>query len=532
MKRVKSQTKSFILNRESIDEASEWVAETLSEADFNRKDILKFRLSVEDVMLKWLEEIGEGTECIVKCGTRLRRSYLSLSAAGSKSNPSEFDSYDEIGNGSSLLSLMGLAIEYHYRDGINEVSMLLVSEPSAKKPWMLISLVVSVLLGIIITGFLPEAGNVLYEQAVTPLFNTMMNLLSALAGPMIFLAVCSGIYGVGDVVLFGKIGKKLIKRFVGMTFVFLAGTLVLCLQFVDVTFNMNSMNMSVFSRIYQMILDIIPPDIVSPFQTGNALQIIFMACIFGVTVLILEKSVPSLKNVLNELHVVIQFIMVGISKLMPLLIGISILNLFLSGTIKNIGLMGKQIIICIGIGVIGMFLYGFWISRKYKISVFYFFKKVMPSFLIALSTASSTAAFSKNVDICRNELGIDGQIVNFGIPLGQVIYMPLGAVEFLVAAMCIGSGYSVDITPAWLVIAVFVSGILSIAVPPIAGGALSCFTILFTQLGIPMQGIALAIGLDMIIDYVVTACDIFCVQSELLLVASSMDMVDETVLRR
>ena len=326
MKRVKNQTKSFILNRESIDEASEWVAETLSEADFNRKDILKFRLSVEDVMLKWLEEIGEGTECIVKCGTRLRRSYLSLSAAGSKSNPSEFDSYDEIGNGSSLLSLMGLAIEYHYRDGINEVSMLLVSESSAKKPWMLISLVVSVLLGIIITGFLPEAGNVLYEQAVTPLFNTMMNLLSALAGPMIFLAVCSGIYGVGDVVLFGKIGKKLIKRFVGMTFVFLAGTLVVCLQFVDVTFNMNSMNMSMFSRIYQMILDTIPPDIVSPFQTGNALQIIFMACIFGVTVLILEKSVLSLKNVLNELHVVIQFIMVGISKLMPLLVGISILN--------------------------------------------------------------------------------------------------------------------------------------------------------------------------------------------------------------
>lgn len=40
-----------------------------------------------------------------------------------------------------------------------------------------------------------------------------MNLLLAFAGPMIFLAVCSGIYGVGDVVLFGKIGKKLIKRF-------------------------------------------------------------------------------------------------------------------------------------------------------------------------------------------------------------------------------------------------------------------------------------------------------------------------------
>ena len=95
MKRVKSQKKSFILSRESIDEASEWLAEILSEADFNRKDILKFRLSVEDVMLKWLEEIGEGTECIVKCGTRLRRSYLSLSAAGSKSNPREFDSYDE-----------------------------------------------------------------------------------------------------------------------------------------------------------------------------------------------------------------------------------------------------------------------------------------------------------------------------------------------------------------------------------------------------------------------------------------------------
>lgn len=56
-------------------------------------------------------------------------------------------------------------------------------------------------------------------------------------------------------------------------------------------------------------------------------------------------------------------------------------------------------------------------------------KKVAPTFLIGLSTASSAAAYSTNVECCEKQLGIDRQIINFGIPLGQVVFMPGAAVN-------------------------------------------------------------------------------------------------------
>lgn len=56
-------------------------------------------------------------------------------------------------------------------------------------------------------------------------------------------------------------------------------------------------------------------------------------------------------------------------------------------------------------------------------------------------------------------------------------------------------------SPIWLVVAALVSGILTIATPPIPGGALSCYTVLFAQLGIPVEGVALAISIDLIMDY-------------------------------
>lgn len=88
-----------------------------------------------------------------------------------------------------------------------------------------VSMLSAALIGIFLNLFFPQEGELIYQSVITPLFDTMMNLLSTIAGPLIFLAVCSGVYGIGDIALFGKIGKKIISRFIMMTYVFLAGTL-------------------------------------------------------------------------------------------------------------------------------------------------------------------------------------------------------------------------------------------------------------------------------------------------------------------
>ena len=69
--------------------------------------------------------------------------------------------------------------------------------------------------------------------------------------------------------------------------------------------------------------------------------------------------------------------------------------------------------------------------------------------------------------------------------------MPGVAIQFFIVSLCIGQSFGTEITIIWIITSIITSTILTIATPPIPGGGLSCYTILFTQLGIPSAGIAI-----------------------------------------
>lgn len=84
----------------------------------NPKDILRFRLSIENVMEIWIHELGENTSCTFTSGSKFGRTYILLSAEGKMVNPNEYqdDLTSMISNGSSLLTALGLFLEYHYEN--------------------------------------------------------------------------------------------------------------------------------------------------------------------------------------------------------------------------------------------------------------------------------------------------------------------------------------------------------------------------------------------------------------------------------
>ncbi|MFR6509423.1 MAG: cation:dicarboxylate symporter family transporter [Dorea sp.] len=78
--------------------------------------------------------------------------------------------------------------------------------------------------------------------------------------------------------------------------------------------------------------------------------------------------------------------------------------------------------------------------------------------------------------------------------LGQIIFMPGVAIQFFIVSLCTGQSFGTEITIVWIITSIITCTILAIATPPIPGGGLSCYTILFAQLGIPSAGIALVIS--------------------------------------
>ena len=157
---------------------------------------------------------------------------------------------------------------------------------------------------------------------------------------------------------------------------------------------------------------------------------------------------------------------------------------------------------------------------------------MLPTYLIALSTASSAAALSTNLETCEKELGIPGKVAVFAIPLGQVLYKPGYVLGLFAIVLCMAEFYGISSSPQFLIMAVLCIGLLSMAAPPIPGGALSTFAVLFLQLGIPSEAIALAVALSSVLDFFMTSSGLASLQVQVALAADSVGMLDRSRLKK
>lgn len=91
--------------------------------------------------------------------------------------------------------------------------------------------------------------------------------------------------------------------------------------------------------------------------------------------------------------------------------------------------------------------------------------------------------------------------------------------------------YQTEINLSWMLTAILLSGILAIATPPIPGGGLTCYTVMFLQLGIPEEALALTMTLDLIFDFMATAASQTFLQAELILQADKLELLNRNVLQ-
>lgn len=533
MKKSAHLSKNFSLSNSSIDEGSELIQTFLIQNGTPRTGITRCRLSAEESMLVWQAHLGVDASCRLECRRHLGKLSISLSVVGQRVDPYTQEEDDpDFGDDRNLLSRLGLSGSYVYNNGINE--LLLFPPGKVHNPFFAVALatMLAVLLGLSLS-FLPQQTRTsISENIVSPFFSMLLNLLSTVAIPMIFLSVCSGIYNLGDMALLGRVGKKLVLRLTGTGFGVLLCTVLCTMWLFPVELSASSVgNPHALLDIYELLLSIVPENIVSPFIQGNALQVIFLGCAIGIGALMLGKKVSNLAEIVEQFHSIVSVLMSAISKVVPLFVFTCILDLFLSDSLVQFSGAGKLVLLFIIVTLLFLLLNVFAVCRKTKVPFVLLIKKLLPTFLVAFTTASSMAAFTESCESCKHKLGISEKLVNFGIPLSQVFYKPLTAECFLLSALCIGEMYGVTITPMWLITAVLVSGILSIAVPPVPGGDVSCFAILFLQLGIPALGVALAISVDLILDFLITATDLFCQQTALTLLACDIDMLDHKIIR-
>ncbi|MBO5474390.1 MAG: cation:dicarboxylase symporter family transporter [Lachnospiraceae bacterium] len=526
---IGKRSEKFSLSAQTIDRISAICVQTLGDVDTDKKDIARIRLSLEEILGIWLKTM-EGASVCVDCGQKFGRAFLEVSVAGDRADA--WDEDEALLFSNRLLAQAGLSLVYTYKNGKNCLSCNPVRKSHmGQMTQLVIAVILAVVLGLA-ARFLPQEGQSAALEVTQPLFNMILGGLRAVSSPLVFLAVCCGIFSIGDLTMVGKIGKKLILRMIGETFILsVVMAFIGSLLFPVVTETSSEISGN-FSVVYQMVLGIVPSDIVSPFLEGNALQIVFLGVCMGAALLVLGERVASVQNIAMQANEIMQFMMGVIGKMVPLFMFLSIFNLLLSDVDSGFWSLLKVFVIAIPGCFLLTLLYIFAGAVRLSVSPVLLIKKLLPTYLIALTTASSAAALTTNLETCEKQLGIPKKVSDFAIPLGQVIYKPGFMVGFFPIVLCMAEYYGVSITPRFLVMSVLTIWLLAMATPPIPGGALSVFTILFAQLGIPSGAIALAVAVNSILDFFMTSVGLACLQVQVTLAAGNMDMLDWKKLRR
>ena len=519
----------FILSAESIDMMSEQISLTLAEHKTDHKDILRLRLSAEEVLGLWLRELGEGAECLLTSGNSFGRRFLIISCVGKPVDPTEYldEEYGYISRKSSIMTAMGMVPEYHYENGCNKLEINL--PPKQKNPLVGIfaTIALAIAVGLMLKLAFPVAGRTLDYYIMTPVFDAIMRAIRMIAGPLVFLSVLAGILNIGDKDSFSKIGKGLLIRFVGGVFAFGVAMVIP----LTIAFKLDGGSASIsggelFSQILGMILDIIPENIIDPFQTGNALQIIFMAIMFGIASLLLGDSVSRLNKIICQLVTVIQMVMSIVAKILPAVIFLCLVKMIIASEASEMVIIVAPFATIVVFNISLALIMNVITVIRTGISMGELLKLQLPSYLTALTTASSAAAYGLTIECC-NKLKVDRKLINFGVPLGQVVFMPAAATELFVMSFYMLSKYGMPITLVSVITIWFSGSILAIAEPPVPGGMVAIISVIFLQLGLPEEAIALATTVLLFTDYFSTASNIVCLEDALRCTTYDMGMMKE-----
>jgi len=370
-----------------------------------------------------------------------------------------------------------------------------------------------------------------YVVALEPFGQAFIRLLIMIVIPLVMASLIVGTASLGDLKKLGRIGIKTIGYYLVATALAVALGLVVAGTLKPgsgLDEEVTSQLMADYSGTNQERLDdmVEPPglgeiarDILeniiprNPFQSMadmEMLQIIFFALFLGIalTVLTEEKRKP-LIDVLESVNDAMVVIVEMIMKIAPY--GVFILIAAVAGRFGFGVIVSLFQYVLVGVGTMVLFTITFYpITLRFfsGMNPFFFFKRFYEVMVFAFSTSSSNAALPINLRITEDDLGVSRDVASFVLPLGATVNMNGTGIYHGVSTIFIAQVYGITLSPTQLIIVVITATLASIGAAGVPGIGFITLAIVLEALGIPLEGLALVLGVERILDMTRTAVNV------------------------
>lgn len=384
---------------------------------------------------------------------------------------------------------------------------------NTKKMNLTTKIFIALILGVV-TGLIlhPIKENPMVEKYLLNfIFNFLGNgfvrAIRMVVVPLVLCSLVMGSAGIEDVTKLGRIGIKTLAFYLSTT----AFAVVLALvggNIINPGKGIQLENIATTAvktpetkPFVDILLDMIPINPIEALATGNMLQIIVFAILLGVTLSLLGEKASNVKKLFEEGNSISLKLVELIMKLAPLGVYGLIAKTFTTlGYVALIPLFKYFIGVVIILFIHCLVTYQGILILFGKYNPIKFFKGFAPTMMIGFSTASSSACLPSSLKTVQENFGVSKTISSFTIPLGNTINMDGTAVMQGIATIFIAQIYGKDLTMAHYISIILTATLASIGTAGVPGVGVIMLGMVLVQVGLPLEGIGLVMGIDRFVD--------------------------------
>jgi Na+/H+-dicarboxylate symporter len=279
-----------------------------------------------------------------------------------------------------------------------------------------------------------------------------------------------------------------------------------------------------------VLVDIFPSNPIKAMADGKMLQIIVFALLFGYAISHAGEPGRRLASFFRDVDSVIMKMVEVLMKLAPYGVFALLSKLFSSMGIGAIFDLAAYFFTVLGVLLLhALGVYSFMLRTLAGLSPAILLKKMRPIWAFAFSTASSGATLPITLRTVEKRMGVHNSVAGFTVPLGATINMDGTAIMQGVATVFIAQVYGVDLSTGDFLTVILTATLASIGTAAVPGVGLITLALVLEQAGLPVEGIALIIGVDRLLDMVRTAVNVTGDATVSLIVAKSEKQFDQYV---
>ena len=383
---------------------------------------------------------------------------------------------------------------------------------------IIVAMILGIILGLLInySGLNSEGSfinNYVTDGFLAIVGKLFVNSLKMLVVPLVLISLICGVCGIGDIRLLGRIGGK--TFFIYMVTTALAITTAIGLgSLFGIGKGMQIETEAVFEAesappLLDVFSNIIPSNPISAMANGDMLSIIFFAMLIGISILMVGKPAKGLVQSLELINEVILKMVTIIMNLAPY--GVFAL---LTKAMAELGLDLIWSLLGYVAVLVGALFFHFFVTMMVLLkltsglSIKTFLAKMREVQIFAFSTSSSNATIPITLRTVTKRMGVNNSVASFTIPFGATINMDGTAIMQGTATIFIANLYGVQLGITGYLTVILMSVLASIGTAGVPGVGLIMLSMVFAQVGLPIEGIGLILGVDRILDMLRTAVNV------------------------